>query len=152
MTDKKTTQGLLGRKKSVLPISKAHAGPHKLLGRKKEKKESKLVKEIREILEMAGWLVIKMHGNMYQAGFPDLFATHARFGVRLIEVKRKVRFTKAQKIVFNQLHKNGSHVYIVECPKTVLRIISLKDGNLRDYMPEEQDTRESRSKSCVPEP
>jgi len=97
------------------------------------KKESITVKRIREILQAAGWYVIKMHGNIFQAGFPDLYATHERYGVRLIEVKEKLRFTKAQKTVFNLLRKNGSPVYIVECPDTVLSIISLKGGNLEAY-------------------
>jgi hypothetical protein len=44
------------------------------------------------------WFVKPTHGNMYQSGFPDLFAAHLSYGSRWIEVKNPVsfKFTPAQ--------------------------------------------------------
>jgi hypothetical protein len=57
------------------------------------------------------------HGNMYQCGFPDLFATHAKYGARWIEVKlpdmKGSHFTQAQLEYFPKLCANGSGVWIM---------------------------------------
>ena len=43
---------------------------------------------------------METHGNMYQCGFPDIFAGHRKYGQRWIEVKRAGKgnysFTPAQ--------------------------------------------------------
>lgn len=38
-------------------------------------------------MEIEGWLVEKVHGNIYQAGWPDLYCFHRTFGQRWIETK-----------------------------------------------------------------
>jgi hypothetical protein len=54
---------------------------------------------------------------MYQSGFPDLYATHAKYGCRWIEVKlpgmKKSRFTKAQMTEFPKLVNNGTPIWIL---------------------------------------
>lgn len=52
---------------------------------------------------------------MYQSGFPDIFATHRRYGARWIEVKYKLAysFTPAQMECFPKLCANGSGVWIL---------------------------------------
>jgi hypothetical protein len=58
-----------------------------------------------------------LHGNAYQEGMPDLFATHRLYGIRLIEVKlpnmKGSRFTAAQLQTFPRLCDNGSGVWIM---------------------------------------
>jgi len=60
---------------------------------------------------------METHGNMYQAGFPDLFACHSSFGQRWIEVKlpemKGSRFTPAQLESFPKICAHGSGVWIL---------------------------------------
>jgi hypothetical protein len=58
---------------------------------------------------------METHGNMYQKGFPDLFATHSKFGQRWIEVKNPAsyHFTAAQLESFPKMVANGSQVWIM---------------------------------------
>lgn len=41
---------------------------------------------------------METHGNMFQSGFPDLYAYHSKHGPRWIEVKNPLsyKFTEAQ--------------------------------------------------------
>jgi hypothetical protein len=55
-------------------------------------------------------------GNAVQFGLPDIFAAHARFGPKWIEVKnpnRDYSFTAAQQITFPQLHAAGVGVWVL---------------------------------------
>jgi len=67
------------------------------------------------LLRNRGWWVIETHGNMYQRGLPDLYATHARYGGRWIEVKNpgKFCFTPAQLETFPKFTANGTGVWIL---------------------------------------
>lgn len=64
-----------------------------------------------------GWYIVIMHGSLYQQGIPDLFCTHRRFGIRLVEVKlpnmKGSRFTNAQNKVFPELSDNGAGIWIL---------------------------------------
>jgi hypothetical protein len=79
--------------------------------------EKPLVLEIMKMLRAKEWFVMKMHGSEFQAGFPDLFATHTKYRVRLIEVKDPNRkgdvFTSAQADLFPKLYAHGCPVYIM---------------------------------------
>lgn len=68
---------------------------------------------IRE-LTLKGWLVKSTHGNAYQSGFPDLFCTHARYGMRWLEVKKPkgYQFTAAQLEWFPKFCAFGAKVWI----------------------------------------
>ena len=67
------------------------------------------------MLTLKGWYVLETHGNMYQRGFPDLFATHTTMRQRWIEVKNPVKysFTPAQLETFPKLCAYGSGVWIL---------------------------------------
>ena len=70
------------------------------------------------MLEMKGWWVKSTHGNIYQSGFPDLFATHRHYGPRWIEVKRPGRrgkrvFEPSQLKAFKEMTENGTGVWVL---------------------------------------
>lgn len=71
--------------------------------------------EIVKFLRFREWLVRETHGNMFQHGFPDLYATHRRYGPRWIEVKnpKAFSFTPAQMEFFPLLCAHGSGVWIM---------------------------------------
>lgn len=79
--------------------------------------EALLQKAIVAMLRIRQWHVMITHGNMYQSGFPDLFACHCSYGQRWIEVKLPglvgSSFTAAQMIEFPKLCANGSGVWIL---------------------------------------
>jgi len=79
--------------------------------------ESKIQKEIMDMLRLKGWYVINMPGNATLSGFPDLFATHSQCGCRLIEVKKPLmkgsRFTTAQHDKFPKIVANGTPIFIL---------------------------------------
>ena len=56
-------------------------------------------KDVIRFLEARGWNVEHTHGNLYQTGFPDLYAAHKKWGTRWIDCKqpKKYSFTRAQK-------------------------------------------------------
>ena len=89
----------------------------KFLPRKKKRPEDAIRDRIRAMLESLGWFVKTTHGSMYQTGFPDLFACHARYGQRWIEVKRPKmkggKFTPAQLRDLPLFCANGSGVWIL---------------------------------------
>jgi len=77
--------------------------------------ERKIQDAIMEYLRVRGWYVMQTHGNMYQSGFPDLYATHSTYGVRWIEVKNPEHyaFTPAQMDCFPKMCANGSRIWIL---------------------------------------
>ncbi len=85
------------------------------LNNKKEKLESVIQREIIAMLREKEWFVKVTNGNMYQTGFPDLYATHYSFGPRWIEVKRpkNYKLQPSQMRDFPLLCANGSGVWIL---------------------------------------
>lgn len=83
--------------------------------KKKHGPEYHIQRKIIRKLELLGWYVKNTHGNMFQAGFPDLYATHKIHGVRWIEVKVKMgsSFTKAQKECFPLFAANGTKIWVL---------------------------------------
>lgn len=57
------------------------------------------------------------HGGMFQAGFPDLWITHRKYGGKWVEIKlpnmKGSRFTKDQMIEFPLLLDNGTPIWIL---------------------------------------
>lgn len=92
-----------------------HTKPLKRYGAKGP--EAEIQRSILRRLILEGWYALETHGNMYQYGFPDLFATHTRYGQRWIEVKlpdmKGSTFTPAQLDVFPKLCAYGSGVWIL---------------------------------------
>lgn len=68
-----------------------------------------------DFLTIRGWFVKATHGNMFQKGFPDLYATHSKFRARWIEVKCPTGycFTAAQLEDFPKICANGSGVWVL---------------------------------------
>jgi len=79
--------------------------------------EHKIQQDIIKMLLFHGWYVKVMHGSVYQAGFPDLFTCHYRYGIRLIEVKDPNRrgdvFTAAQHEEFPKITANGGGIWVM---------------------------------------
>jgi len=84
--------------------------------KKSQGPEKKIENAIRRMLHAREWFTIKLHGNKFQDGMPDLFITHHIFGVRMVEVKDPKRtgdpFTPAQRRVFPKLCKHGCPVIV----------------------------------------
>ncbi len=66
-------------------------------------------------LTLEGWFVKSTHGNMYQAGFPDLYVCHRGHGTRWIEVKNALsyKFTDAQIRDFTKMAAEGVGIYVL---------------------------------------
>ena len=83
----------------------------------KERPEAKIQKKLIETLTLLGWYVRPTHGNAYSEGWPDLFACHASYGQRWIEVKlpdmKGSKFTPAQVRDFPKFCANGSGIWIL---------------------------------------
>lgn len=83
----------------------------------KDDPEARVQEQIKTFLELRKWLVKPTHGGMFQAGFPDLYCTHIKYGVRWVEVKlpemKGSRFTNAQKEWFPKLSANGTPIWIL---------------------------------------
>ena len=77
--------------------------------------EAKIQQAIIDMLKIRDWFAKSTHGNMYQSGFPDVFACHKRYGSRWIEVKNPLAyaFTPAQLETFPLLTAHGCGVWIL---------------------------------------
>lgn len=87
------------------------------LAKNKRGPEAKIQDDIVSMLLNYGWFVKSTHGSMFQSGFPDLYATHTRYGARWIEVKlpnmEGSKFTSAQLEDFPKLCANGAGVWVL---------------------------------------
>lgn len=81
----------------------------------KNRPEAKIQERIVKKLRLLEWYVKETHGNMYQNGFPDIYATHKIWGARWIEVKNPLAysFTAAQLECFPKFCANGAGVWIL---------------------------------------
>lgn len=93
----------MGRKREPIKF-KSSMGP-----------EEVIVQDLLKLLKAFNWYVMRTHGNMYQSGFPDLYATHKVYGPRWIEVKNPLAhcFTAAQIEHFPKLETNGTNIWIL---------------------------------------
>ena len=66
-------------------------------------------------LKIRGWHVEHTHGNLYQTGFPDLYAMHEKWGSRWIDCKqpKKYTFTKAQRQKWPLWAAKGTGIWIL---------------------------------------
>jgi len=87
------------------------------LNLKGKRPEERIQDAIIKMLRYKGWFVKKTHGNQFQSGFPDLFASHSTYGPRWIEVKLPdmmgSRFTPAQIEEFPKFQANGSDIWVL---------------------------------------
>lgn len=83
--------------------------------RAKEGPEAKIQRELVSFLRVREWLVKETHGSIFQNGLPDIFACHAKYGIRWIEVKNPLayKFTPAQLEFFPALNSKNVGVWIL---------------------------------------
>lgn len=88
--------------------------PPKIIDRKNGP-EAQIQQELIKFLRYREWYVMETHGNMYQKGFPDLYTTHRKYGIRWVEVKQPTgySFTQAQMETFPLLSANGTGIWIL---------------------------------------
>lgn len=89
------------------------------------------------MLRYKGWFVKITHGNMYSVGWPDLFASHSRYGPRWIEVKlpKGSQLTAAQLEDFPKFCANGSGVWILNAATDDEYKKLFKEPNWYLYLP-----------------
>jgi len=104
--------------------------------KKKHGPEYYIQKDIISFLRTREWLVKPTHGSMYQSGFPDLFATHKRYGARWIEVKNALSysFTPAQLEWFPQFVAHGTGIWILVAATEAEYEKLFKDCNWWQYL------------------
>lgn len=106
--------------------------------KRKGRPEDKIRSEIIAYLKERGWFVQIMHGSIYQCGFPDLFACHKKYGIRLIEVKlpemKGSKFTAAQLENFPKLTSNGAGIWILTGGIESEYVKLFKPCNLAGYL------------------
>lgn len=77
--------------------------------------EQKIQNDIIKLLEKRGWVVMPTHGNLYQRGFPDLYAFCGIHGQRWIEVKnpKQYSFTESQRRYFPLMEQSKIGIWIL---------------------------------------
>lgn len=87
----------------------------RFLPQKKEGPERIIQDDLKRFLEGKGWFVKETHGNIYQHGFPDLYACHRSYGARWVEVKNLAHyvFTKSQLETFPMFVAHGVGVWVL---------------------------------------
>lgn len=105
---------------------------------KRGKPELKIQDRIISMLMSKGWYCKNMHGNMYQSGFPDIFACHSKHGIRLIEVKlpdmKGSKFTPAQMIDFPKMRANGARIWVLTAASESEYAKLFKPDNIREFL------------------
>lgn len=100
--------------------------------------EAKIQEALVNFLKIRGWYTMETHGNMYQSGFPDVYATHSKFGARWIEVKlpemKGSKFTPAQLDCFPKLIANGTRIWVLTAANETEYQKLFKASNLWVYL------------------
>lgn len=81
----------------------------------REGPEEKIVQALWDYLVARGWTIKRTHGNLFQAGLPDLWIGHPEFGKRWLEVKNPVsyHFTPAQLEFFPIMTRCKDYIWIL---------------------------------------
>ena len=97
--------------------------------------EAKIEQAVMKALRNIEWFVKKIHGNAYQSGLPDLFAAHASYGQRWIEIKyiENYSFTKAQQQDFPKLMAAGVGIWILTSDEVSELAKLFKPPNWQEY-------------------
>lgn len=107
------------------PKTNVHDGP-----------EAKIQGAIVKYLRHREWFVKETHGNAFQSGFPDLYATHSLWRQRWIEIKYPYafKFTDAQVRDYPKFNANGSPVWIMTAAWDEEYDKLFRPSNLQEYM------------------
>lgn len=102
---------------------------------REDKLELQIQRELVEFLKIRGWHVERMLANAYQAGIPDLYCFHRKWGSRWIEVKRpdKYTFTKAQRRKWPEWEEAGIPIYILTAATQEQYDLLFKPPNWREF-------------------
>lgn len=105
--------------------------------------EYDIQEELREFLEVRGWLVERFIGNALQKGIPDLYAFHPVWEERWIDVKTpgKYSFTKAQRIKWPYWETFKCGVYILTAANEEEYAKLFGPPNMRDYWKDSWDKK-----------
>ena len=107
---------------------------------KRGKPEAEIQDAIVKFLTLRGWYCMETHGNLYQWGFPDVYATHSTYGARWIEVKlpdmKGSKFTPAQLEHFPKLRANGTRIWILTAATEYEYAKLFKPDNIGFYLME----------------
>jgi hypothetical protein len=89
---------------------------------------------LRRRMEQEGWLTEKVHGNLYQSGWPDLFCHHLTHGARWIELKRsaKTKLRPSQVGLFTRWSHYGVNVWVLTGPEDY--VLLFKPPNWRNHV------------------
>ena len=83
----------------------------------RQQPEAKIQKEIVDMLRIRGWLVRVMNASENMKGWPDLWASHFKYGQRFIEVKlpnmKGSSFTPAQVEWYPQMVAHGTPIWVL---------------------------------------
>lgn len=82
----------------------------------KRKRPELIIQEaIITMLLRKDWFVKHITGNAYNKGWPDLYCSHSKYGIRWVEVKnpKAFSFTTAQLDQFPKMVANGSPIWIL---------------------------------------
>ena len=106
--------------------------------KKKKGPEAIIQEAIIGFLRAREWFVKETHGNMYQMGFPDLYAAHYRYGARWIEVKNpdSYKFTTAQLEDFPKFTAAKVGIWILVAATESEYEKLFKAANWHHYLPE----------------
>jgi hypothetical protein len=99
------------------------------------REEADLQRRFIAFLRAREWFVKATHGNLYQQGFPDLFATHSVYKQRWIEmkIKKNLKFTPAQLDTFPKMCAHGAGVWVItDCTQQEYDKL-FKRPNWQDY-------------------
>jgi len=105
---------------------------------KRGRPEAKIQKALVEFLTVRGWYVMETHGNLYSRGWPDVYATHSKYGLRWIEVKlpkmKGSKFTPSQMEIFPKLRANGTRIWVLTAASEQEYQKLFKPDNIREYL------------------
>lgn len=83
----------------------------------RKRPEAAIQRAIIEMLLVRGWYVRVINASENLTGFPDLYASHSKYGPRWVEVKlpqmKGSSFTPAQLDSFPKFLANGTKIFIL---------------------------------------
>lgn len=100
--------------------------------------EAKIQAAVVLMMVRKGWYVKETHGNLYQAGLPDIYCRHLVYQERWLECKnpKNFSFTAAQLVEFPKLIAAGGKLWItIEASEAEYdKIINFKHSNYIDFL------------------
>lgn len=106
--------------------------------RQKHGPEYSIQKEVIKFLEARGWFVVRMIGNAFQSGVPDLYCYHKQNGERWVDIKNPVsyEYTKAQRVKWPIWEAAGIGIWIIVAATDEEYDKLFKKPNMRYYWKE----------------